>query len=200
MGYGGEPIGPQKGENKVPGPRFAPESWTSLYAKQGDRKSHAAKMGWSCRKGREGAGTAGGGRREGAGGTLFPAPSLHVAVAGLDRASQGQQHGEKRLWTPGQARGVAIQLKGAPALKLPPPAAIIRASGKVRDGMKLTVNGEEREVTGPMTVLGLVESFGLAPQKIAVERNLEIVPRSAYGDVALRDGDRIEIVNFVGGG
>jgi thiamine biosynthesis protein ThiS len=51
-----------------------------------------------------------------------------------------------------------------------------------------------------MTVLGLVESFGLQPRKIAVERNLEIVPRSAYGEVALRDGDRIEIVNFVGGG
>ncbi len=66
--------------------------------------------------------------------------------------------------------------------------------------MKLTVNGEEREVAGPMTVLSLVESFGLAPQKIAVERNLEIVPRSAYAEVALRDGDRIEIVNFVGGG
>lgn len=66
--------------------------------------------------------------------------------------------------------------------------------------MRLTVNGEEREVAGPMTVLGLIESFGLAPRKIAVERNLEIVPRSAYAEVALRDGDRIEIVNFVGGG
>lgn len=66
--------------------------------------------------------------------------------------------------------------------------------------MKLTVNGEMREVEAPMTVLGLVESFGLKPQKIAVERNLEIVPRSAYGLVALAEGDRIEIVNFVGGG
>lgn len=66
--------------------------------------------------------------------------------------------------------------------------------------MKLTVNGEIRDVEGPMTVLGLVESFGLKPQKIAVERNLEIVPRSAYGQVALAEGDRIEIVNFVGGG
>lgn len=66
--------------------------------------------------------------------------------------------------------------------------------------MKLTVNGEIRDVEGPLTVLGLVESFGLKPQKIAVERNLEIVPRSAYGEVALAEGDRIEIVNFVGGG
>ena len=66
--------------------------------------------------------------------------------------------------------------------------------------MKLTVSGELRDVEGPITVLGLVESFGLKPQKIAVERNLEIVPRSAYGEVALAEGDRIEIVNFVGGG
>jgi len=66
--------------------------------------------------------------------------------------------------------------------------------------MKLTVNGELRDVEGPITVLGLVESFGLKPQKIAVERNLEIVPRSAYAQVALAEGDRIEIVNFVGGG
>lgn len=66
--------------------------------------------------------------------------------------------------------------------------------------MKLTVNGETREMDGPLTVLGLIESLRLKPAKIAVERNLEIVPRSAYGEVALRDGDRIEIVNFVGGG
>ncbi|ABS64894.1 thiamine biosynthesis protein ThiS [Parvibaculum lavamentivorans DS-1] len=66
--------------------------------------------------------------------------------------------------------------------------------------MKLTVNGELREMDGPLTVLGLIESLRLKPGKIAVERNLEIVPRSAYGEVALGDGDRIEIVNFVGGG
>gem|GEM_PF-216739 len=66
--------------------------------------------------------------------------------------------------------------------------------------MKLTVNGELREVEAPMTVLGLIESFGFAPQKIAIELNLEIVPRSAYGEVMLKEGDRLEIVKFVGGG
>lgn len=66
--------------------------------------------------------------------------------------------------------------------------------------MKLTINGETREMDGPLTVLGLIESLHLKPAKIAVERNLEIVPRSAYGEVSLSDGDRIEIVNFVGGG
>lgn len=78
---------------------------------------------------------------------------------------------------------------------------IIRANGKgVNEGMKLTVNGELRELEGPLTVLGLIGKLGLPAAKIAVERNLEIVPRSAYGEVALRDGDRLEIVNFVGGG
>jgi thiazole synthase len=49
-------------------------------------------------------------------------------------------------------------------------------------------------------VRGLLESLGLDPAKIAVERNLEIVPRGAYGDVAVADGDRLEIVHFIGGG
>ena len=55
--------------------------------------------------------------------------------------------------------------------------------------LKLTINGDD-----------LVDSLGLDPRKVAVERNLEIVPRSAYSSVRLADGDRIEIVHFIGGG
>jgi thiamine biosynthesis protein ThiS len=66
--------------------------------------------------------------------------------------------------------------------------------------MRLHLNGEPREFDGPMTVASLVEKLGLDARKIAIERNLEIVPRSTYGAVALADGDRLEIVNFVGGG
>ena len=66
--------------------------------------------------------------------------------------------------------------------------------------MRLQLNGEPREFDGPMTVASLVEKLGLDGRKIAIERNLEIVPRSRYGAVALADGDRLEIVNFVGGG
>jgi thiamine biosynthesis protein ThiS len=66
--------------------------------------------------------------------------------------------------------------------------------------MRLQLNGEPREFDAPMTVASLVERLGLDVRKIAVERNLEIVPRSTYASVALRDGDRLEIVNFVGGG
>ncbi len=66
--------------------------------------------------------------------------------------------------------------------------------------MDITVNGEARRMTGPLTVAGLLSALALEPRKIAVERNLEIVPKSRYGEIALADGDRIEIVQFVGGG
>ncbi len=66
--------------------------------------------------------------------------------------------------------------------------------------MKLWVNGEERAVEAVADVAGLVAALGLDSRKVAVERNLEIVPRSTYGATALQDGDRIEIVHFIGGG
>jgi thiazole synthase len=66
--------------------------------------------------------------------------------------------------------------------------------------VEITLNGETRQLEQPVSVRGLLESLGLDPAKIAVERNLEIVPRSTYGDVALTHGDRLEIVHFIGGG
>ena len=66
--------------------------------------------------------------------------------------------------------------------------------------MTLTINGERRSYHGPTDVAGLVASLGLNPAKVAIERNLEIVPRSAYGRTPLAEGDRIEIVHFIGGG
>jgi thiamine biosynthesis protein ThiS len=66
--------------------------------------------------------------------------------------------------------------------------------------MNLTVNGEPRAFAGLVHVAELVAALGLDGRKVAVERNLEIVPRSAYGQTRLADGDRIEIVHFIGGG
>ena len=66
--------------------------------------------------------------------------------------------------------------------------------------MNLTVNGELRRFEALAWVTDLVAALGLDGRKVAVERNLEIVPRSAYGRTALADGDRIEIVHFIGGG
>jgi thiamine biosynthesis protein ThiS len=66
--------------------------------------------------------------------------------------------------------------------------------------MKLWVNGEERSIEAARDVASLVAALGLDGRKVAVERNLEIVPRSIYGSTPLSEGDRIEIVHFIGGG
>ena len=66
--------------------------------------------------------------------------------------------------------------------------------------MRLMVNGEAKSFEGVATIAALVSRLGLDGRKLAVERNLEIVPRSAYRATSLADGDRIEIVAFVGGG
>jgi thiazole synthase len=64
----------------------------------------------------------------------------------------------------------------------------------------ITLNGDPRSVATGTTIAGLAAELGLNPAKVAVERNLEIVPRSTLADVVIGDGDRLEIVHFVGGG
>lgn len=66
--------------------------------------------------------------------------------------------------------------------------------------VSIRVNGEHRRVREGMNVADLALELGLEPAKVAVERNLEIVPRSTLGDVPVEDGDDYEIVTFVGGG
>lgn len=65
--------------------------------------------------------------------------------------------------------------------------------------MQIQVNGELREVRSD-TILALVEELGLDVRKVAVERNLEIVPKSQHAATPVAEGDRIEVVQFVGGG
>ena len=64
----------------------------------------------------------------------------------------------------------------------------------------IRVNGEHRRVPGDISVTELLNELGLDPLRVAVERNLEIVPRSALAAVQVEDGDDYEIVHFVGGG
>jgi sulfur carrier protein len=66
--------------------------------------------------------------------------------------------------------------------------------------MNLTVNGEARSFEAVGDIAALVAALGLDVRKVAVERNLEIVPRSAYVRTRLAEDDRIEIVHFIGGG
>lgn len=66
--------------------------------------------------------------------------------------------------------------------------------------LSVRINGEHRRVPGGTTIAEMVNGLGLDPGRVAVERNLEIVPRSTLTDVCVEDGDDFEIVHFVGGG
>lgn len=66
--------------------------------------------------------------------------------------------------------------------------------------MKIYLNGEAREVPDNFTAAMLVESLGLSGRRIAMEVNLEILPRGDYDNHALKAGDKVEIVHAIGGG
>jgi thiamine biosynthesis protein ThiS len=66
--------------------------------------------------------------------------------------------------------------------------------------MTLQINGEAREFPDGLTVASLVAHLGMKADRVAVELNLKIVPRANWDAIALKDGDKLEIVHFVGGG
>jgi thiamine biosynthesis protein ThiS len=66
--------------------------------------------------------------------------------------------------------------------------------------VSIRVNGEHRRVAKGISIADLALELGLEPAKVAVERNLEVVPRSTLASVEVEDGDDFEIVTFVGGG
>jgi thiamine biosynthesis protein ThiS len=77
---------------------------------------------------------------------------------------------------------------------------ISRLSMSVAEGLSVRVNGEHRRVPSGISIAAMLGELGLDPRKVAVERNLEIVPRSSLNEVCVEDGDAFEIVHFVGGG
>ena len=66
--------------------------------------------------------------------------------------------------------------------------------------MKISVNGEEKTVADGLTVAGLIVELGITAGRVAVELDREIVPRATHGTTVLREGAKVEIVTFVGGG
>ena len=66
--------------------------------------------------------------------------------------------------------------------------------------MKITLNGEPFEIAGPVTVGALLSHLTIDARRVAVERNLVVLKRTAFDDTELGEGDEVEIVNFVGGG
>jgi len=69
-----------------------------------------------------------------------------------------------------------------------------------QESIAVRVNGEERAIPAGASIAAMLRGLGIDPKKVAVERNLEIVPRSTFGEVEVSEGDTFEIVHFVGGG
>jgi thiamine biosynthesis protein ThiS len=66
--------------------------------------------------------------------------------------------------------------------------------------MKLQINGEARDFTSPLSLTSLIEQLGMKQDRVAIELNRNIVPRDQWAETPLGEGDRLEIVQFVGGG
>ena len=66
--------------------------------------------------------------------------------------------------------------------------------------MRITLNGDPFELEQPLTVAELLGRLAIDPRRVAVEHNLHIIKRQTFSDTIVRDGDTVEIVNFVGGG
>ena len=66
--------------------------------------------------------------------------------------------------------------------------------------MRITLNGDPFELDGPLSVAELLTRLAIDPRRVAVEHNLSILKRDAFAATVVRDGDTVEIVNFVGGG
>lgn len=66
--------------------------------------------------------------------------------------------------------------------------------------MQITVNDEVRDIAAGTTVAGLLEELGMRPKFVAVERNLELIPRARHAECELAENDKLEVVTLVGGG
>jgi thiamine biosynthesis protein ThiS len=70
----------------------------------------------------------------------------------------------------------------------------------VKRYVTIILNGDSRQLPGPVTVSELLAKLDIDPRRVAVEHNLVVVKRAEYGATTIGDGDAVEIVNFVGGG
>jgi sulfur carrier protein len=66
--------------------------------------------------------------------------------------------------------------------------------------MKVKINGDVKEIPDGLNVVALVEHLGMAGSRVAIERNLDILPRSEWAETSIQPNDSFEIVHFVGGG
>src|SRR6185503_466469 len=79
-------------------------------------------------------------------------------------------------------------------------APMSASSSAGHDPLHISVNGDARSVPAATTVAALIATMGIDPTRVAVERNHDVVPRKTWAEVLLAEGDRLEIVAFIGGG
>jgi sulfur carrier protein len=80
------------------------------------------------------------------------------------------------------------------------PASTVVGSAPMSTEIDVVINGKARTVAEGTSVLALLGELGLGDKRVAVERNLEVIPRAQHATTLLADGDRLEVVTFVGGG
>lgn len=68
------------------------------------------------------------------------------------------------------------------------------------DAMNIKLNGDPHEIPGPLSVSALLEQLEIDARRVAVELNLDVIKKAAYDSSVIKEGDEVEIVNFVGGG
>lgn len=81
-----------------------------------------------------------------------------------------------------------------------PPGHVVVASATMSTSIDVVINGQSQTVKVGTTVATLIESLGLRDRRVAVERNRSVVPRAQHASTVLADGDRLEVVTYVGGG
>ena len=94
-----------------------------------------------------------------------------------------------------QARQIAASITAVLTWRKPQETCL-----EVRNKVQLVLNGQSHTADDGLTVREFLHSLGVSEKGVAVERNLEIVPKSLFDDVVLESGDRLEIIQFVGGG
>jgi thiamine biosynthesis protein ThiS len=72
--------------------------------------------------------------------------------------------------------------------------------GRLPGPVTIFLNGEPFELSGPLTVTALLDQLDIDARRVAVEHNVTVLKRTAFDDTIVREGDQVEIVNFVGGG
>src|SRR5262249_48579546 len=111
-----------------------------------------------------------------------------------------KRHGRVIACTPADAIRGGLRAGAVPRGGIERPPAAAHTAPLAQTIMHLTINREHRDFGAAPSGTQLLENRGLDPRKVALERNLEIVPKSAYAETRLADGDRLEIVHFIGGG